>query len=372
MREFERLPNPDNVPGDASTGYKRQNTNMFAIQTGIDTTVPFDDGNGRITIPIGGIIEMSSSPLVEMNGVLFRLTEELVLYKPENQANTAFWIAIRVNADGTASAALENRPGVWDPARQGCYLADGRRTLNWVSRGNLANEPTTGAEWSVTTLRGRYGRSLAKGWKQVRLASGMGGSSTSTPNMQGGNGTATAGGSGGAGGLGDRVTMNNAIYFHAGGNAVAHIGGNGARGHNGGNGGNGEGGGGGGGGGGHGTGEESMFLADGFSLVAGKAPCGVGGPGGTGHTGGGAGGRGGYAGSPGRNGVGGGHVSGSGSGAAGLGGQALGVLNGQPGGESPYRYGPGGGGAGGMSGINGWDRPEGISGGFCNVFALGN
>jgi hypothetical protein len=54
--EFTLLPNPDNTPGAVSTGYQRQNTNLFCLYTGLDTTEPFDNGNGTITIPAGGLV----------------------------------------------------------------------------------------------------------------------------------------------------------------------------------------------------------------------------------------------------------------------------------------------------------------------------
>jgi hypothetical protein len=64
-KELMSLPNPDNMPGAISSDYPRQNTNIFALQTGLDTTEPVDNDNGTITIPAGG--------LVELNGVIFKL-----------------------------------------------------------------------------------------------------------------------------------------------------------------------------------------------------------------------------------------------------------------------------------------------------------
>jgi hypothetical protein len=115
--ELQQLPNPDNVPGAVTTGYQRQNTNMYAIQTGIDTTEPVDNGNGVITIPTGGI--------VEVNGVLYKLVSDIVLQKPNT--NTCYWIAINTNDDNTANAELVTRPGRWNPLKQGCYLNNNNR-----------------------------------------------------------------------------------------------------------------------------------------------------------------------------------------------------------------------------------------------------
>jgi hypothetical protein len=123
--EFQLLPNPDNIPGAVSSGYQRQNTNIFSLQTGLDTTEPFDNEDGTITIPEGGI--------VEINGSLFKLISTVTISKTDS--NVANWIAVMDNGDGTAALSAVTRPGVWNPTKKGCYRSDDSRTLNWVSLG---------------------------------------------------------------------------------------------------------------------------------------------------------------------------------------------------------------------------------------------
>ena len=130
--DFQQLPNPDNVPGQMTSGYQRQNNNILAIQTGLDTTEPYDNGAGLITIPAGGIIEL--------NGVMFKLPEPVSLTKTDPAK--AYWVAVFDNRNGKASASLVDRPGAWDSTKQGCYRTDGARTLNWVSLGAIEDNGT--------------------------------------------------------------------------------------------------------------------------------------------------------------------------------------------------------------------------------------
>jgi len=193
---------------------------MYAIQTGIDTTEPFDSGSGRITIPAGGI--------VEINGFLFKITAEITLQKPN--ANLAYWVAVQDNGNGSATAQLVERPGKWNSAKQGCYRTDGRRTLNWVSQGSTVPQGVT--EHSSPALKGSYRNSLKKGWKFVRLISGAGGGLGG----RGGDATSSAAGQGGSGGIISNSDPVEDIFFHKGGNVKIFIGGSGRNGCNGGNG----------------------------------------------------------------------------------------------------------------------------------------
>ena len=218
---FEVLLNPDNVPGKVTSGYQRQNTNMFALQTGLDTTEPYDNGAGTITIPAGGIIEL--------NGLMFRITADITIQKPN--AATAYWIAIgsgNAASDGRVPVNLEcvTRPGAWNSAKQGCYLADGRRILNWVSLGELLEPPTIGAAWispsvSGTRVKGKWALNLPKGWYFTRMAGGAGGGN-------GGAGTSSLAGAGGIANVNAApVTY---MFFHDGKKINIKVGGNGGAG----------------------------------------------------------------------------------------------------------------------------------------------
>ena len=161
---IQQLPNPDNWPQSGSigvtAGYQRQNTNIFAIQTGLDTTEPFDDGEGILTIPAGGIIEC--------NGVLYKIISDITLPKPD--IDTAYWI--EVNTD-ESDLKLVTRPGKWSPEKQGCYTADNNRTLNWVSQGIIDN--ITEVPVFSESIKGEWNINPKKGWYYIEIASGLGG-----------------------------------------------------------------------------------------------------------------------------------------------------------------------------------------------------
>ena len=339
-----RLNNPSPLPQGVVEGYQQQNTNIAAARVGLDTTNPFDNGT-TITIPIGGV--------VEVNGVMYRVTSQFSRAKPI--ANIAYWVVVVPSADGTtATFDLVIRPGVWNPERQGCYFTNNeqghnnRRTLNWVSRGFMFNTSTGGG--STPTWDGDvYTRntktfsdiiSLQKGWYLVELRSGLGG------------GNGENGAAGGAGGVPLSRRLARLIFFADKPFYNIKIGGNG---NNGNAGALSEGIRGGGGGG--GAGEETVF--DGLSTD--MVPPGNGGNG-SGHLAG----RGGRSGSNGndnnspsallnfpRGGLG-GLYFGGGGGAGGMTDESL------PGGDG------GDGGAGGQS------QNEGAPGGACNIYSLGN
>jgi hypothetical protein len=71
MNEFSQIPNPDNTPGAVSSGYQRQNTNLFVLQTGLDLSCLYLSGDGRIILKSGSVIEY--------NGVMFKSIEDIDL-----------------------------------------------------------------------------------------------------------------------------------------------------------------------------------------------------------------------------------------------------------------------------------------------------
>ena len=318
---LRQLPNPDNEPRYVTTSYQRQNENLFAVQTGIDTTNPYDDGT-NVIVPIGGV--------VEVNGTMYSVTSDVTLPKPD--PDTAYWIVVVPSDDGeTASLELVTRPGVWNPERQGCYFTEGghnnRRTLNWVSRGGLADMPSgEGDAFSENTKINSKTISLRRGWHFVRLESGLGGGDGGSGLFGDGQWSSNRGGSGGQVNIRNKIEM---IFFSDKPFYNVKIGGNGQNGSNGpfnsGQGTQNDGGGGGG-----GSGEESVF--DGFST--GMVLPGNGGNGAGGGIGGGAG----------NNGISGINTSSLSGGAGGLAGHFLGGGGGGGG---------GGAGGGGSAAING-------------------
>jgi hypothetical protein len=393
--ELQLLPNPTNIPEAVSTGYQRQNTNIFVLQTGLDTTEPYDDNNtGVITIPGGGI--------VELNGSLFKLTSDVTLQKPN--ANTAYWIAVIDNGDGTANLSLVIRPGKWNPEKKGCYKTDGSRTLNWVSFGILNNLTET-AVFSKNT-KGTETHILQKSWYYADLRSGLGGSNGGNGG-NGGNGSANSNGTSGAGGGGGIASNYKSIqkifFIEKQQTITVKAGGNGW---NGGSGGTNSslfayvtGAPGGGGGGASGTGEESSIFE--LNINTGETQNGNGGNGGRGgngvdgrtsnfdiHGGGGSGGGGGggfiggNAGSGGTGSPGGGTngISGSGGGSViggvgtdmygGDGGSGGGGNGGSAGKNNNGNNASNGVGGGGM-GSHGRHRPDGsTAAGYCNIYKL--
>ncbi|MDR2149859.1 MAG: hypothetical protein LBO67_03405 [Spirochaetaceae bacterium] len=358
------------MPEAVSTGYQRQNTNIFCLQTGLDTTAPFDNGSGTISIPAGGV--------VEINGVLFKLNSTISLSKPSN--NTAYWVAITDNGNGTASASLVTRPGIYDFGKLGCYTAENKRTLNWVSRGTLSGSP--GAQVFSKTTKGIQEVSLQRGWYYAELRSGLGA----------GDGGANAGASGGSGGVPSVYDTKYRIFFHEGKVLLtAKVGGNGYNGGAGGNGGGYNRKGTGGFGGGSGAGEESELrgiiktnrIREGNSSGGQTGFISGYGQGGQGRSGLANGGNGGYGGSGSYGSIGetgerndnaAGEGFGDTGGSGGTGGRSYKGSNGADGvvgGKGVYSNTGGGGGGGGGGGAPGWQRPDGDSAaGYCTISKL--
>jgi hypothetical protein len=331
--ELQLLPNPDNVPGAVSSGYQRQNTNMFAVQTGFDTLNSTVDETS-ITVEQGGIIEV--------NGAMFKVLAAATLNRPVT--GLPLYVAVTGNGDGTASLSVVTTRGTWDGSRQGYYLPDGTRTTNK----NMKNPSTTGGELTYSkTTKGKDTISLAEGKYRAVLVSGKGGGN----------------GSGRTGGTANTANTFETVFNHDGNRQLQiSVGGNG---YNGGTGGPAAAGGGAGYGGGSGAGEETVIIGIGIAwkVAAGNSASGqkegyggygaAGGAGGTGGAGGGAGGAGAAGDFTGYAGYGGGGNGGNGSGTGGGGG----------GGASGGGGTNGGGGQGGYSGTGSGNSTGGGNGG---------
>ena len=165
--ELISLPNPDNKPGGISSGYQRQNNNLFTIQTGLDTCEPYEEDPDIVIIPVGGIIEF--------NGLMFKIGQNVELVK--SNPLSMYWIAVTDNGNGTASANLVTRAGAWSPYKQGCYLPDGRRILtNFIPwrTGFIPSKPIIDRVYYKDTF-GDDKVILRKGWYLINLQSGKGG-----------------------------------------------------------------------------------------------------------------------------------------------------------------------------------------------------
>jgi hypothetical protein len=316
--ELQQLPNPDNVPGSVKTGYQQQNINMYAIQTGLDTTEPVYDGETTITIPAGGI--------VEVNGVLFKVTNTVTLTKQIYNMST--WVAVKDNGNGTASFSLVTKPGVWNPAKKSCYLPDGSRTLNLVIDNGYYISYTGLKQVFSENMKGTFYKSLERGWYFAILQSGLGNGT----GQNGTNANASSAGTGGNGGIAQGYSQIYAVFFSDGKTIVIKIGGsgdNGKKGQDGTYGGYDSNNGGGAGGGGSGSGEATEIIGIAKTSTAN----------------GGRGGNGGYNGS---------------------GGRAAGGY-GTPNGDGDFT------GGGGVQGINGEGRADYLTpGGYCAIYKLEN
>jgi len=71
--EFERINNPDSLPGAVATGYQLQNTNLVAQRVGIDMSVVIG-GTGECTLEISGPVDVNGEIYTCNAAVTFTLT----------------------------------------------------------------------------------------------------------------------------------------------------------------------------------------------------------------------------------------------------------------------------------------------------------
>jgi hypothetical protein len=119
--EFQLLPNPTNIPEAVSTGYQRQNTNIFVLQTGLDTTDPYLTNNGTT-------IAISSGGLVENNGSLFELKSDTTISIPN--VNNDYFIFIHDNGDKTANIDISPDYPTFNHSKNGWYTSNNERVLS--------------------------------------------------------------------------------------------------------------------------------------------------------------------------------------------------------------------------------------------------
>jgi hypothetical protein len=122
--EFYALPNPDNVPGAVSTGYQRQNTNMFAIQTGLDKTCLYTDDKNKVLLKTGSIIEY--------NGELFKSTSDIDLTDKINNVFSGSSNYCFFTFDGQEVTTATNK-GTLSLPKYARYLGN-KRLLNYACR----------------------------------------------------------------------------------------------------------------------------------------------------------------------------------------------------------------------------------------------
>jgi hypothetical protein len=114
--EFQRLPNPTNIPEDISTGYQRQNINILCLQKGIDTTKPRIIGGNTIFIPAGSIIES--------NDFLFKLVKDVNISIPD--INSDYFMYVQDNGN----MQLTNVYPTFNHSKNGWYTVNNERVLD--------------------------------------------------------------------------------------------------------------------------------------------------------------------------------------------------------------------------------------------------
>jgi hypothetical protein len=156
--EFQLLPNPDNVPGAVSSGYQRQNTNLFELQVGLDNACLYLDAAGKVIL--------RSSSVIEYNGALFKSLADIDLTDDIknilSSSNYCFF-----SFDGSAIEAVSDR-GILIPSKYARYIIDSetseiKRVLDVAVKHTISNiKKVSTSNISNDTLR-LYGVCYANG-----------------------------------------------------------------------------------------------------------------------------------------------------------------------------------------------------------------
>jgi hypothetical protein len=117
--EFEKILNPDNIPGAVSSGYQRQNNLLYGVMTGLDTTTVYVVGNYAV-IPAGG--------LIDVNGFIYKVVNDASMYI--NNLTLSYFIKLVEDEDGYITPQLTTDPGVFIPSKYGRYNSNNERILN--------------------------------------------------------------------------------------------------------------------------------------------------------------------------------------------------------------------------------------------------
>ena len=115
---FGQLPNPDNIPRYAYTAYQRQNTNLYYLSLGLDTTCPKIEGSK---------ISLFKETFVESNGFIYKLINDLELTVPD--INKIYYI--KLTGNGNLTPELTEDAGLFYPERNAFYSIDNERLLNF-------------------------------------------------------------------------------------------------------------------------------------------------------------------------------------------------------------------------------------------------
>lgn len=189
MADFELLPNPDNIPGLAETGYKRQNTNFFASVVGLDTTKIFFTTRITINGPVG-TAQIVPGGIIELNGSLFKITKEVKV------STSAVRSPMMIAFDPSRGFFEAPNSGVFDYTKNGRYLPDGSRVLDKIVVNELVFDlddevVVGGGEQLLHSVSGDAKElELEAGWYKIDMQGGTGGNAAAatviTPPVKGG------------------------------------------------------------------------------------------------------------------------------------------------------------------------------------------
>jgi hypothetical protein len=122
--EFIAVTKPADDPRGSSVSYKRQNTYIFALATGIDKTSPYIEEDA-VVIPEGGVIDV--------NGVLYITSSDVRL--PIQDRYKTYYIKLVYNEQLKLTPVLTEQPGIFIPSKYGMYTEDNERLLDFVVSG---------------------------------------------------------------------------------------------------------------------------------------------------------------------------------------------------------------------------------------------
>ena len=112
----------DLVPGDISTGYQAQNTNIEANKNGFDaSSMRWDSGTSELVFDESGVIDEGGLPFVTKSEARLAIGGAGTKYIKLNAGSTSL-----LRSFGFASGA-----GTWDASKNG-YYESGDRVLDWV------------------------------------------------------------------------------------------------------------------------------------------------------------------------------------------------------------------------------------------------
>jgi hypothetical protein len=144
---FQLLPNPTFIPEAVSTGYQRQNTNLFAAQTGLDNAI-FSTNNNSV---------VKAGSVLEYNGALYKILTDIDLTNDINDVLNYYDYCF-LSFDGEQIEATHNN-GDLNPSKFSRYLGT-KRILNIAFKNSFYNWPAVYFSAPSTVLSCAHGNNM--------------------------------------------------------------------------------------------------------------------------------------------------------------------------------------------------------------------